>query len=104
MKPTPAQKFGFLMKVYFGVSNNPKDDVNPYDSFSAFIQSPVGEMRWGVTLDTRKRSKLRFAYNYSESLKYYKVYLPVEDIFIGLEDEKTNEAVVGEWAESALFN
>jgi hypothetical protein len=98
------KKIKFLCRVYFGVSDNPQDDVNPHNDLESFGQSLVGEMRWGVSANARRRSKLRFAVNYYNVLRYYKITLPIEDVFENLDDEKTNDEVVHIWAQLATFN
>lgn len=102
--PTKEKKFAFLKKVYFGVSDNPDDDVNPYSDLESFGNAPVGSMRWGQNPDVIKRSKLRFSHNYSQVLKNFKVSLSVDDIFNELEDERTNDQVVTKWIDHAVFN
>jgi hypothetical protein len=50
----------FLANVYFGVSNNQHDDVNPFpitaEGFAHFLESNVGELRWGSDAAVRRRS------------------------------------------------
>jgi hypothetical protein len=102
-EPTSAQKNRFLRKVYFAVSDNPNDDVNPYDSLEEFGNATVGSMRWGQSDEVRKRSKLRFSYNYHKVLEHYKVLLSIENVFSELNDEKVNNDAIKVWASKADF-
>ena len=101
---TEEQKFRFLKRVYFGVSDNANDDVNPFENLSEFGNAAVGEMRWGVDADVRERSKLRFSFNYNAVLDHFNIQLPIEDIFSNLKDELSNDDVVTIWVELANFN
>lgn len=101
--PTEEQKIRFLKKVYFGVTNNPKDDVNPFDNLEEFGLANVGLLRWGKNDSVRKRSKLRFAHNYHLVLKHYQVHLPIDEIYFQLEDSSTNDGVVKIWKDLAKF-
>lgn len=97
------QKFNFLKKVYFGVSDNYLDDINPFTDIVVFGNSPVGQLRWGFDPEARQRSKLRFAYNYHNVLKNFKIYLSVEDIFSFLIDADINDRVINKWVQIAIF-
>lgn len=102
--PTEQQKVRFLKSVYFGVSDNPVDDVNPFQNIEEFSVALVGEMRWGVDSGVRERSKLRFAFNYNAVLKQFQIELPIEDIFSNLRDDLSNGDVVNIWVQLANFN
>lgn len=104
MKISKERKVQFLSKVYFGVSDNPKDDVNQFDNLEEFLSASIGELRWGSNLETRQRSKIRFSRNFSIVLASFSVNLSFEDIWISMnEDNKINTDVVNEWAELADF-
>lgn len=97
------QKFRFLKRVYYGVSDNPIDDVNPFQTSQDFGTAAVGDMNWGIDSDARERSKLRFAFNFHKVLASLSVFLPIEDIFSELKDEQTNDQVVTIWVDKADF-
>jgi hypothetical protein len=101
--PTPVQKFRFLKRVYFGTSDNPVDDVNPFSDLQTFGSATIGEMSWGIDSEVRKRSKIRFSQNYFNVLRQFGIRLEIEEIFLRLVDEKSNDTVVMEWAEIAEF-
>lgn len=102
--PTNEKKFKFLKSVYYGVTNNPKDDVNPFTNVDEFGHAPVGVLRWGEGTQTRQHSKIRFSHNYYKVLKHYKVILPIENIFGALDDDMPNDDVVMIWVTQATFN
>ena len=102
-QPSDQQKFVFLMKVYFGTSDNPTDDVNPFTSLEEFAQAKVGDLRWGIDSEARRRSKLRFAFNYHKVLEHFKVLLSIDDICNALVDDKINKAAVEIWVKKADF-
>lgn len=102
--PTEADKKRFLLRVYFGVSNNPNDDFNPYEDLAPFTNAPISSMRWGADASVRNRSKIRFSVSYSKVLYHYNVLLKPEDIFHGLSDEsKLNYQAVDIWYTNAIF-
>lgn len=101
---TNEQKFNFLKRVYFGTTNNPNDDVNPYSDLAEFGHATVGTLRWGIETQAIQRSKIRFAHNYYNVLNHYNVTLSIEDIFSALIDDQINDDVVSNWVEQANFN
>ena len=101
--PTNEQKINFLKRVYFGVSNNPDDDVNPYNDLNEFGNASVGSLRWGYDAQARQRSKVRFSNNYYSVLRHYRIILKVEDVFSELEDANSNNTAVLEWVSKAIF-
>lgn len=102
--PTNEQKFNFIKRVYFGTTNNPDDDVNPYSDLSEFGDATVGTLHWGVNSEARQRSKIRFAHNFYNVLNYYNVRLSIENIYAELVDDSINDDVVSEWVRQANFN
>lgn len=104
MPISDEKKIKFLSRVYFGVSDNPYDDVNPYMHLDVFLNATVGELRWGETLEVRQRSKIRFASNFAKVLDSFYISISVEDAWTAIQDdEKNNTDVVKEWVESANF-
>jgi hypothetical protein len=105
--PKLKKKITFLLRVYFGVSNNPRDDVNPYDDLNEFRTATVGDLQWGPEdeIDVRLKSKVRFAYNYNKALEQvYRIQLAAEDVFaVLLEESQTNEEAATLWAKKAVF-
>jgi hypothetical protein len=98
------RKIRFLSRAYFGVSDNPYDDVNPFMDLESFLQATVGELRWGESLEVRQRSKIRFASNFSEVLDSFNITISVEDTWTVIQDdEKSNIDVVEKWVELANF-
>jgi hypothetical protein len=97
----------FLKRVYFGVSNNPKDDVNPFNDneLEDFGRAKVGDLRWGISSEAKQRSKIRFAYNYHKVLSLYGVALGVDDIYMSLTNQDSiNNVIIESWANNAVFN
>jgi len=98
------KKRRFIKRTYFGVSDNPLDDVNPFDAWDEFLAAKVKDMNWGIDPDAIKRSKIRFAYNFNQILAHYNVSLALEDILVDLDkDTQTNEAMINTWADKAVF-
>lgn len=99
------KKFKFLARTFFGASDNPSDDVNPYEDLDNFLNASVGSLNWGHSENARERTKLRFSYNYNQVLVHYGVTLLLEDIFETIkDDEKIIRDIVNEWIELAKFN
>jgi hypothetical protein len=103
-KYSKKEKARWLSLKYFGTTDNPQDDVNPYDAVPAFLDSTVGSLRWGIGSDVRQRSKIRFSDTFRRVLELYKVELELADILTAIQDEKkTNRKVVDAWADAAKF-
>ena len=101
---TKAEKKRFLSLTYFGTTDSPDDDVNPHTDLNEFLADTVGNLRWGVDEDVRKRSKQRFADTYNHLLDYYHVQLPYNDILKEvLKDDQTNQDAVDVWVGKAAF-
>jgi hypothetical protein len=98
------EKRKWLRLKYFGTTDHPDDDINPYESLNDFFNATVGSLRWGIDLGAQKRSKQRFADTFHEVLKIYDVNLSNEHIFSAIEDDnRTNHDVVEEWVKQAEF-
>lgn len=101
---TTAQKERFLSKAYFGISDNPLDDVNPYLDLGTFLASTVGSLSWGGSKGVRKRSKERLSYTLHRVLDQMGVELDQWSALEELENDQTlNSAVVTAWAAKARF-
>lgn len=101
-------KVDFLANVYFGVSNNQHDDVNPFpftaEGFANFLASNVGELRWGSDAAVRRRSKERLSSTLFRVLQEKGVTLSSADAMAELEDDdRTNQKVCEAWAVKAVF-
>ncbi len=44
---TPENKFRWLSRMYFSVSDSPKHDVNPFSEMAPFLAATLGQMDWG---------------------------------------------------------
>ncbi|MBI4516960.1 MAG: hypothetical protein HY699_14210 [Deltaproteobacteria bacterium] len=99
------EKRVFLQMLYFGTTDAPGDDVNPYDSVSVFLTSTVGSLRWGIDQQVRQRSKARFAFAFSRILVAYEITnLDESKIADSLgDDTRTNMQVVDGWVAVSKF-
>lgn len=102
---TPAEKHRFLTLNYFGLSDIPSDDVNPYTDLDSFKENTVESLRWGLDTEVRKRSKMRFADRYNRVLRQeFHVELAFGDIMKELMDEEqTNSDAVDVWVKKSTF-
>lgn len=98
-----SSEFKFMKSVYFAVTNNPKDDVNPFSDLEAFGKVNVGALRWGVSDNVKRNSKIRFANNFRLVLQHYQVFLPIQDVIDELDDNNVNNDVVQTWVTKAIF-
>lgn len=104
MPITPAKKTAFIAKVYFAVTDNPEDDVNPFTNLDDFLVAKVGDLRWGTTAEVKDRSKYRFSDNFIRVLKIYNVELAFNDARKGVKDDAGKNAdVVAKWVTQAKF-
>lgn len=44
---TLENKFRWLSRMYFSVSDSPKHDVNPFSEMAPFLAAKLGQMDWG---------------------------------------------------------
>lgn len=101
---TKEEKIRWLTLKYFGTTDNPQDDVNPYDSVNVFLDSTIGSLRWGVDSKVRQHSKIRFADTFRNVLSLYKVDIDLAAIITSIQDDnKTNRSVIEEWVKIAIF-
>ena len=84
---TPEEKRKFISLKYFGTADNPTDDVNPFDSVTEFLMALVGDLDWGIASDVRRRSKIRFSFNFHRVLAIYRVELFPEEIMETVDDD-----------------
>jgi len=101
---TPQEKKRFISLKYFGTTDNPVDDVNPYDSLPEFLANSVGSLNWGESFTVRRNSKMRFAFNFHQVLSIFRVAISPTDIMTILDNEDLlNENAVNEFINGASF-
>lgn len=100
------QKHNFMLVLLFSTTDNPEDDVNPFDSVGVFRKSEIGSLDWGPESkpNIRKNAKRRAATNYRRMLSIFGIKLLAADIKAGLENdtEKIDE-IVAKWVKKAQF-
>ncbi len=101
---TTAQKKRYISIKYFGGTDSPKDDVNPYDSLSEFLENEVGSLNWGISPEVREHSKERAANTLSKMVTADKVVLSASVIFeIISKDDILNKTAVSRMVDKAIF-
>jgi len=101
---TPAEKKRFISLKYFGTTDNPEDDVNPYDSLRVFLANAVGSLNWGNDPLVRRNSKMRFAFNFHQVLSIYRAYISPTDVMTVLDNEdQSNESAVEAFIDCTTF-
>ncbi len=101
---TKAEKIKFTSRAYFGVSNNPRDDVNPFNDLQVFLNSKVNSLRWGAGGGTANRSKKRFASNMRRVMQTFDIRIDEDDVFQALKpSSKKNSQVVEDIVKDAVF-
>lgn len=83
----PEQKKRFITLKFFGTTNDPQDDVNPYDSVNEFLSNSVGTLNWGSSANARRNSKLRFAYTFHNVLSLYRVFVRPDAVMETISDD-----------------
>ena len=95
----------FIAKSFFGTTNNPKDDVNPFGDMTNFLQASVGDLRWGISDMARRNSKIAFAFTYHRVLQVYQTDLAMSNILDAIEsDEAVISEVVDKWNQTSIFH
>jgi hypothetical protein len=101
---TPAQKKRYISIKYFGCTDSPKDDVNPYDSLQDFLDNEVGTLNWGTSPEVREHTKERAANTLSKMVTADKVILSPNMIFeIISKDDILNKTAVSRMIDKAIF-
>lgn len=101
-EPTRIQKHHYLLIKFFGTTDTPKDDVNPYDSVGVFRRSRIDSLRWGNTPPTISNSKDRAARRLHEVVALDGVSLDEAAIRAGLDKNASKiDDVVFAWAGKA---
>ncbi|MCG8590268.1 MAG: hypothetical protein MJE66_13330 [Proteobacteria bacterium] len=104
-QPSRIQKHHYLIVKFFGVADNPTNDVNPYDSVGVFRRSTISSLRWGATPEVVAANKDRVARNLHEAVKLDDMTLARDDIRSGLDRNETLiDTVVFTWAGKARVN
>lgn len=95
----------FIAKSFFGTTNNPKDDVNPFEDMPNFLDATVGTLRWGISAVARRNSKMAFAFTYHRVLQVYQTDLAMSNILDAIsDDDAVISDVVDKWTLTAVFN
>ena len=102
-KFTKAEKEKWMAKFYFEVSNNPKDDVNPFLNMESFLDGKVSDLDWGKAASVKKRSKIRFSETLRRVLQIFDIRLSRNTIETSLKQTAKNKDVVVAWAKAADF-
>jgi hypothetical protein len=101
---TPENKFRWLSRMYFSVSDSPKHDVNPFEEMAPFLAATVGEMDWGKDAGSRKQAKAKFTELLLIIFKLYDFVIPEAEIIKCLENEKmTNSDMIKHLAATGTF-
>jgi hypothetical protein len=101
---TPEEKIRFFSLKFFGTTDNREDDVNPFDDLNEFLDNSIGSLTWGTSGVVVRRSKTRFAFNFFQVLKIYRIILEPSDIMSVIDDNsKSNREAVDEFIELATF-
>jgi hypothetical protein len=82
---TPENKFKWISRMYFSVSDNPKHDVNPFSEMGPFLEATIGQMDWGKD---KAKSKETFVNYLMIVLELYDFKFSKQDILKSLENEK----------------
>jgi hypothetical protein len=99
---TKEQKIKWMTRMYFGVSDTPNHDVNPFESRAEFLEGKVGDLNWGIDKNSSKKS---FASRFIQLMELYQIHLDEKQILSVLDDENQfNKDVVAIWAEIAIFS
>ena len=101
-----TEKEWFTIK-YYGTLNSPKDDFCQFDTIEQLedcLNETVGNLRWGIDQDVRRRSKMRFSRTFSKVLKAFDVLLPYKMVFETMQDDdQTNRQAVDKLFAAADF-
>ncbi len=98
---TPENKFRWISRMYFSVSDSPNHDVNPFEEMAPFLKATVGQMDWGKD-KTKSKEKLSSMLN--TVFQLYDFIIPQSEIVKSLENEKqTNSDFITHLASIGQF-
>ncbi len=101
---TLENKFRWISRIYFSVTDRPNWDVNPFDEMDQFLSSKVGDLTWGKTPSDRVLAKKSFTKAILGIFELYDFGLDESVILADLEKESlVNRDVVTHWAATATF-
>ncbi len=98
---TKDQKTRWMIRMYFGVSDTPNHDVNPFENYKEFLEAKIGDLAWGKN---KLASKKAFASRFVNLLAMYDIKIDESAVLKTLETEsRLNKDVIEHWAEIAVF-
>jgi hypothetical protein len=98
------KKFRWIAKVYFGVLDSPKHDVNPFDDIPPFLEAKVKQLEWGKDPQERASSKQTFCRYFMRLIELYDFYVPEEEIMKCINNEEMkNKDVVSHFSAVGTF-
>jgi hypothetical protein len=98
---TPENKFRWLSRMYFSVSDSPKHDVNPFSEMAPFLAATVGQMDWGKD---KAAAKAKLCDLLLIIFNMYDFVIPKAEIMKCLENEKmTNSDLIKQLAAVGTF-
>jgi hypothetical protein len=86
---TPENKFRWISRMYFSVSDSPNHDVNPFQEMEPFLKATVGQMDWGKD---KAQSKEKLSAMLNTVFQLYDFIIPQSEIIKSLGNEKQTNA------------
>jgi len=77
---TPENKFKWISRMYFGVSDSPSHDVNPFEEMNPFLEATVKQLEWGKDGESRAKAKEKFCEYFMRILDLYDFSIPKDEI------------------------
>ena len=94
-------KFRWLSRMFFSVSDSSNFDVNPFEDLPTFLKAKVKKMDWGKD---KKAAKERFCKKFMQIIDLYDIVIPEQAILSALnQEEKTNTEVINSWVDISTF-
>ena len=98
---TPENKFRWLSRMYFSVSDSPKHDVNPFTEMAPFLNATISQMDWGKD---PAAAKAKLADLLIIIFNLYDFVIPKEEIMNCLANDKmTNSDMIKHLAAVGKF-
>ena len=84
---TSDNRFRWISKIFFSVSDSPDADVNPFEDVPTFVEAKVGDLTWGKDAQARQQAKDKFVKSVGIIFNLYDFVIPAEEISKGLQNE-----------------
>jgi hypothetical protein len=87
------KRFRWISTMYFYVTANAENAINPFKNLVDFLEVKVGDLFWGKDEDSQISTKYRICGDFQKIMKLHGYYISEEELLKCLSDDKlSNES------------